>query len=251
MPVSSCCILFNMKPLIGINLDILDGPPALARVRCDYYEAILNAGGVPVLIPPMPDSDLDQMLALLNGLMLIGGLDYSPKLYGEDPCQAVELIHHKREQFDLQLVRRAFQGRDIPLLGICAGCQVLNISLGGSLIQDIKTELPESAVHHAQSDSSHNGVHKHHIELEEGTRLSGIYKIKNLDVPSNHHQAVKTLGQGLRASARAEDGIIEAFEAPDRLFTIGVQWHPERDFSLNQGLFKEFVLQASRMAVST
>jgi putative glutamine amidotransferase len=239
-----------MKPFIGINLDILDGPPALARVRCNYFEAILNAGGIPVLIPPMPDHDLDQVLSGLGGLMLIGGLDYSPKLYGEDPCQAVELIHHKREEFDLQLARRAFQGRDIPLLGICAGCQVLNISLGGSLIQDIKTDLPESSVKHESPASTLNGVHKHHIELEEGSRLSGIYKMKQLDVPSNHHQAVKTLGQGLKASARAEDGIIEAFEAPARRFTVGVQWHPERDFATNQALFKEFVMQASQMSVS-
>jgi putative glutamine amidotransferase len=240
-----------MKPLIGINLDILEGPPALARVRCDYYEAILNAGGVPVLIPPMPDEDLDQVLSTLGGLMLIGGLDYSPKLYGEDPCQAVELTHHRREQFDLQLVRRAFQGRDIPLPGICAGCQVLNISLGGSLIQDITSEMPDSDVHHKKPDPSYNGVHKHHIELEEGTRLSGIYKLKTLDVPSAHHQAVKTLGRGLKASAKAVDGIIEAFEAPERRFTVGVQWHPERDFSGNQALFKEFVLQASKMTVSS
>jgi putative glutamine amidotransferase len=242
-----------MKPLIGINLDILEGPPAIARVRCDYFESILNAGGVPVLIPPMPDRDLDQILSTLGGLMLIGGLDYSPKLYGEDPCQAVELIHHKREQFDLQLVRRAFQGRDLPVLGICAGCQVLNISLGGSLIQDIHTDFPESDVKHATpKDGSHNGgVHKHHIELEEGTRLSGIYKTKALDVPSNHHQAVKTLGQGLKAAARAEDGIIEAFEDPKRVFTVGVQWHPERDFTMNQALFREFVTQASKMTVST
>jgi len=240
-----------MKPLIGINLDILDGPPPIARVRCDYFEAIVKAGGIPVLIPPMPNEDLDEFLSHLGGLMLIGGLDYSPKLYGEDACQAVELIHHKREQFDLQLVRKAFQSRDLPFLGICAGCQALNIGLGGSLIQDIQMELPDSAVHHVTpKDNGNGGVHKHHIRLEEGSRLSSIYKIKALDVPSNHHQAVRTLGQGLKAAARAEDGVIEAFEDPDRRFAVGVQWHPERDFATNQDLFKEFVRHASQTVVS-
>jgi putative glutamine amidotransferase len=239
----------DMKPLIGINLDIQAGPPQVARVRTNYYDAILAAGGIPVLVPPMPDSDLDELMPKLSGILLIGGLDYSPSLYGEQPCQTFKPVHEEREEFDLRLVRRAMHGgRDLPVLGICGGCQVLNIGLGGSLIQDIDLHIPGSSVDHRTPDDDQSEVHKHTIELEDGTRLASIYKLRRLDVVSAHHQAVKTLGRGLRACARAEDGIIEALEAPERRFTVGVQWHPERDFVSNQALFTEFISESSASA---
>jgi putative glutamine amidotransferase len=233
-----------MKPLIGINLDISKGPPAVAKIQSSYFESVLAAGGIPVLLAPMPDEDLKHLLVKLSGILLIGGLDYCPTLYGEEPTDSVELIDPRRQDFDLRLVRYAAQRRDLPFLGICGGCQVLNIGLGGSLIQDISSELPQSNVAHVHSDSQKT-VHKHPVLLEEGTRLAGIYKRTRLDVPTNHHQAVKILGKGLRASAKADDGIVEALESTDHRFMLGVQWHPERDFEGNEPLFKEFVTQSA------
>jgi putative glutamine amidotransferase len=235
-----------MKPLIGINLDIQAGPPSRARVKTNYYEAISAAGGIPILIPPMSDSDLDELFPRLSGILLIGGLDYSPSLYGEEPCSTVELVAQTREDFDFRLLKRALRSkRDVPLLGICGGCQALNISLGGSLIQDIPSALPQSTVKHAKPGSPEADIHKHPIKFERGTRLASIYNLERIEVPTAHHQAIKTLGKGLRAAAWADDGIIEALEAPERRFTLGVQWHPERDFLGNQLLFKEFVTEAS------
>jgi putative glutamine amidotransferase len=233
-----------MKPLIGINLDISAGPPVQARIRATYYESILAAGGIPLLIPPMPDDVLEVLLPKLGGLLLIGGLDYCPTLYGEEPCETVELTHPERQDFDIRLVQRTIKDMDIPILGICAGCQVLNISLGGSLIQDIAKEIPASEVNHR--GNSHSGaICTHTVEIEPASRLAKIYKNLRVDVPTRHHQAVKNIGRGLVAVARAEDGVIEAVESPNHRFLMGVQWHPERDFEGNEPLFREFVTQSA------
>jgi len=234
-----------MKPLIGINLDIEKGPPPVASVQVTYLEAVQKAGGIPVLLPPMPDFDLDHLLNQLHGLLLIGGLDYSPLLYGEDACDRVECLDPTRQEFDLRLVRRTLDRSVIPVLGICGGCQLLNISLGGSLIQDIKLELPDSAVGHSKPDGWKEGFAKHAVMINQDSTLARIYQADRLAVPTSHHQAVRVLGSGLKAAAHAEDGIIEAVELPERGFTIGVQWHPERDYDGNRLLFEEFIKRSA------
>jgi putative glutamine amidotransferase len=242
-----------MKPLIGINTNILVSPAKYARIRSLYYEVILSAGGVPILIPPMSDDDLNNLLPKLGGLMLIGGWDYPPRLYGEEPCQAVhQLASEERVEFDLRLVRNALKNLDLPILAICGGLEIVNIFLGGSLIQDIETALPHSTVKHTKPKHFLPGhMNKHRVEFLEGSQLASIYNAKQYDVPTNHHQAIKVLAEGLKATAWAEDGVIEAFEIPERRFTLGVQWHPENDFEGNQALFREFIKQASQQPASS
>lgn len=230
-----------MKPIIGINLDITQGPPPVASVQSTYYEAIQKAGGIPILLPPMPDADLEALLSQIHGLVLIGGPDYSPALYGEPAHPSCELLDPTRQDFDLRLAQRAIAHTSMPVLGICGGCQLLNISLGGSLIQDIKSEHPNSQVEHTSANGWQEGFARHAVLIERESLLGKIYRLEQLDVPTSHHQAIKTLGAGLRAVARAEDGIIEAVEMGTRKFTVGVQWHPERDFDGNAQLFKTFV----------
>ncbi|HEY9713808.1 MAG TPA: gamma-glutamyl-gamma-aminobutyrate hydrolase family protein [Chroococcales cyanobacterium] len=239
-----------MKPLIGINLDVKSDVPNLppqVTLQIKYYEAVQKAGGIPILLPPMPKKDLDQAVKSLHGLLLIGGPDYCPSTYGEEPGETVDVVDPIRGEFDFLLLDRAINVTEIPILGICAGHQLLNIYLGGTLIQDIPEAHPESEVVHGGVDGWRNG-RKHNVIFEPGSILADIYKMKSLDVPTSHHQAIKTLGKGLKVTAHAEDGIVEAIEYEQRPFTIGVQWHPERDFEGNKLLFAEFVKQSQAKA---
>lgn len=234
-----------MKPFIGINLDIDEGTPARASVYCNYFQAVQKAGGIPVLVPPMPDEDLEALLEHLNGILLIGGRDYSPELYGEELSEKIELINCTRQEFDHRLVKLALSRPQLPLLGICGGLQLLNIGLGGSLIQDIPSALPDSEVKHSTANGSAGPYQRHLVKFDADTLLGRIYRLETFEVNSFHHQAIKDIGSGLKVSARAEDGVIEAVEAPDRAFTAAVQWHPERDFEGNKALFEQFLKASS------
>ncbi|MBS1957655.1 MAG: gamma-glutamyl-gamma-aminobutyrate hydrolase family protein [Cyanobacteria bacterium SZAS-4] len=239
-----------MKPIIGINLDVTSGSPPQASIQTTYYEAIQKAGGIPVLLPPMSDEDLDAVLRSLNGVLLIGGLDYCPSKYGEEASELVEVCDKQREEFDFRLIDRTLHQTNLPILGICAGAQLLNISLGGSLIQDINCELPDTNVVHTINKGWQADPHKHPVNLQLSSQLGRIYKSDRLNVPTSHHQSVKQLGKGLVAVAHADDGIIEAIELEDRPFIIGVQWHPERDFAGNIDLFQHFIQAASQGTIS-
>lgn len=240
-----------MKPVIGINVDVTEGPPEEARVQALYFDAVRKAGGVPLLIPPMPDADLKIALERLDGLMLIGGYDYCPSKYGENLDEEtkaklnVELAHERRQDFDFTLMGLALQKQALPILGICAGAQLLNVELGGTLITDILHELPESNVLHASKNGWQDGFKRHEVVLEEKSAIAAIYKSTRIDVPTSHHQAVDKPGRGLTIAARADDGVIEAVELEGRKFVIGVQWHPERDFEGNRSLFEAFIQQCS------
>lgn len=230
-----------MKPIIGINVDVEGEKPKKAAVQANYYESVTRAGGIPVLIPPISDGDLEELLKRLDGVMFIGGLDYCPSIYGEDKHEKSELAHDDRLAFDLRLIQKCLERKSLPVLGICAGAQILNIGLGGSLHQDIPSEFPESSVEHSSHNGWLEGFSKHNIKIESGTALGTIYTKHELAVPTSHHQAVKKLGKGLRATAFADDGIIEAVELENHPYVIGVQWHPERDFEGNRELFESFV----------
>ena len=236
----------SMKPLIGINLDVRTGPPPETSVQTTYTQAILKAGGVPILLPPMPDDELADAVKNLAGLMLIGGLDYCPSNYGEEPHESVETMHPERERFDMRLMRKILSETELPILGICAGSQLLNIILGGTLIQDIATEFPDSQVDHSSAPKGWvNGHRMHDVVIQPGTQLAKLYATSRVSVPTSHHQAIRQVGQGLVANAFCDDGVIEGTELPSRSFTIGVQWHPERDYETNKLLFEAFVKNAS------
>jgi putative glutamine amidotransferase len=234
-----------MKPIIAINLDVAKGPPEQAEIQANYYRAILKAGGIPLLIPPMPAPDVKEALALVSGVMLIGGRDYCPSHYGEQAHETVSTCHPTRDQFDCLLMKEALAISTLPILGICAGAQLLNFILGGSLIQDIGSEISDASEHRSKNGWA-EGFTRHSVKIEPHTDLANIYKSTNVEVVSSHHQAIRRLGSGLVAVAWAEDGIIEAVESKTRPDTIGVQWHPERDFEGNIPLFTEFVRRCAQ-----
>lgn len=231
-----------MKPIIGMNMDISTGPPRKIWAYSTYHESILAAGGIPLLLPPLPEGDLEFLLSRIDGMLLIGGDDYSPSLYNEPVHPTVEIMDSQREQFDLALIKRLMTRRDLPVLGLCGGAQLINIAFGGSLIQDIPTEIPDSNVKHGKSEGW-KAKDWHEVQFQPATKLIDIYKKQRLNVPTAHHQGIKSIGKGLKSSAVTDDGIVEALEAPDHRFMIGVQWHPERDLVGNQPLFEAFLAQ--------
>jgi len=229
------------KPLIGINVDI-EGPKRNARIYGTYYEAIEKSGGIPILIPPMPESDLRSLLGRLDGVMLIGGDDYPPSYYGQKQHAKDRVMDETRASFDKLLASVAIKDTKLPILGICAGCQIINISQGGDLIQDIPTALTDSKViHRSKGDEK---IARHTVTFMPGSKLSGLYTAREISVPAAHHQSVDKLGAGLIKSATAQDGVTEAIEMSSKPFVIGVQFHPERDYENNKALFDAFISNA-------
>ena len=233
-----------MKAFIGINVDIEGASPKKATIQANYYEAIARSDGTPVLIPPGSDKYVADLLGQIDAVLFIGGSDYSPTFYDEQTQATVELAHADRMDFDYRLLQHTLACPNLPVLGICAGCQIINIGLGGNLHQDIATDFPDSTVEHTSSNGWRSGFKNHAVNLQAESRLAKIYGQTRLAVPTSHHQCVKKLGIGLAATAHADDGIIEAVEMNERPFVIGVQWHPERDYAGNKALFDAFVRAA-------
>ncbi len=213
-------------PLIGLTTSVLSGrPPERAALNAAYITAVQGAGGVPVLLPPHLDAGArDALWERLEGLVLTGGGDLDPALYGETPHPTVADVSSARDALELWLARRAVED-GLPLLAICRGIQVLNVALGGSLWQDVPSQVPGALNHHQTAPRSEP---THRVKLlGEGTLLHAASRARELAVNSFHHQAVKRLGEGLREVAWAEDGLIEGVELPGHPFALGVQWHPE------------------------
>lgn len=186
----------------------------------EYVRAVREAGGIPVILPNTDGSivQVADYLKSLDGLLLPGGPDIPPSEYGEEPHESVKVLDDSRYQFEKALSRDWITKTKKPLLGICLGSQWINVSSGGSLVQDIPTTF----------GVSHRG-RTHEVTLEPDSKLSKILELSTLEVNSLHHQAVKKLGDGLRVVARCPDGVVEATETTDSdRFLIGVQWHPEK-----------------------
>jgi len=232
------------KPLIGIGSDVLQkqGERDRAFVYTTYVDSLRRAGAIPLLIPPQPENAAD-VVDDLDGVLLAGGDDFDPSVYGEPRHPSVEPMDPRRQENELNLARLARQ-RGIPTLGICLGVQVMNVAAGGSLIQDI-----DSDIDHASEPSDR---HRHEVAVDDGTRLARILGERTLNVNSSHHQAIKDVGDGLRVTAHAPDGIIEGLEDPRHPFYVGVQWHPE-DMSGERSasaLFAAFVEAARKHAAA-
>ena len=187
-----------IKPIIGIGSDVAQkkGERERAFAYATYIESLRRAGAVPVLIPPQPEN-AEVLVENLDGVVLAGGDDCDPSVYGEERHPSVEPMDPRRQNNDLMLARVARE-RGIPTFGICLGVQMMNVAAGGTLIQDIDSELR--------------------------TEILGQ---QELNVNSSHHQAIRHVGNGLRVTALAPDGIIEGLEDPSHPFYVGVQWHPE------------------------
>ncbi len=230
-----------IRPIIGINTDRVGGTPAEYRIHALYLDAIKKSGGVPILLPPMDETDLRAALDRLDGVLMIGGADYPPTLYGEKQEPSVVLMDKERSTFDIALAKEVVSRKGFPFLGICAGCQALNIASGGSLVQDIPTKYPDSKVQHASPDGWQKGFHKHSVNFVPESRVQTIYAAGNQIVPTSHHQCVGKVGDQLKVAAKTDDGVIESIESTDNRFLLGVQWHPERDFEHNKALFSSFI----------
>jgi putative glutamine amidotransferase len=210
------------RPRIGISLDI-DETLARYELKRTYVEAVLGAGGLPILIPFVAPAEADAYLALLDGLVLSGGgFDVPPTLYGEQPRSACGPLVPERTDTELRLLRGALAS-GLPVLGVCGGMQLLDVALGGSLHQD----LPADAGIHGHQQPAPKDVPSHDVEVVAGTRLAALVGAGRLRVNSTHHQAVKAVAPGLVVSARAPDGVVEGIELPDHPFALGIQWHPE------------------------
>lgn len=219
-----------MKPLIGITSGTFRDrdwcPPSLGH-RKTYVDAIVAAGGAPILIPPLDDeAALRTIYERLDGVLLSGGGDIEPRHYGEEPSPRLGVLDPPRDHAEIPLTRWAVvEGK--PLLGICRGVQVLNVALGGSLYQDIPSQLETNLVHDLSYKQQDWTYLAHDLTLAPDSTLAGLLGSTRFPINSLHHQSLKAIAPGLRPVGWAPDGVVEAVEGMNGHFVMGVQCHPE------------------------
>lgn len=235
------------QPLIGISSYGRDANDVPAfSIPCGYVDAVRGAGGVPLVLPP-GETDPARLLDLIDGLILAGGGDINPEVYGGDSHETIYMVSSERDDFELALARGAIERPHLPILCICRGTQVMNTALGGTLYPHIPDHFGEKVNHRLPPRKPT----RHPVQLERDTVLSRILGETQVETCSWHHQAVRQLGEGMRAIAHADDGVIEAVVADDHPWCIGVQWHPEMQIGevAHDRLFRAFIeasLQAGR-----
>jgi putative glutamine amidotransferase len=232
-----------LKPLIGLTTSRMLNPlgdPAVG-MNASYSNSITEAGGVPILIPlSLNNDDEDLLLSRLDGVLFTGGYDIDPRLYGNPFHPKAKGIDADRDRLEIHLVQAIIRlGK--PFFGICRGCQVINVALGGTLYEDLSDQRPGDIQH----DNHHHPRNylAHQVTIQSKSQLSGILGKKTVQVNSLHHQGVNRLANSLNAIAHAPDGLIEAIELSSYPFGMAVQWHPEelQEYQLMRGLFQAFV----------
>jgi len=226
-------------PTIGITAGSRASEPQARRraqrAAAAYHGALTCAGARAAELTPEAET---AAVGELDGLLLTGGGDVDPRRYGQEPHPSLTCLDRPRDECELALVGEAL-ARGMPVLGICRGCQVLGIALGGDLIQDVPTMVPGAQQHRAPK-----GMARHAVRIAEGSRLMAIAKAARIDTNSSHHQANGRLGPAVRAVGWASDGVVEAIEGTGAGFLLGVQWHPERMYRTaprQRRLFEAFV----------
>ncbi|MFN0147032.1 MAG: gamma-glutamyl-gamma-aminobutyrate hydrolase family protein [Dehalococcoidia bacterium] len=238
---------------IGVTMSISRGAqgagPERAHLNSAYLDTLQAAGGVPVLLPPQLRADqLGQLLSGVDGLLLTGGGDVDPFLYGDRTSHpAIAGVSRQRDTLEMNVIQWAL-AEQVPMLAICRGMQVLNVSLGGSLHQHVPEHYGEDVVHDQVAAGLARSEASHSVEVREGSLLASLVGAGRLMVNSMHHQAVRAVGTHLVISARSPDGLIEAVEAPSLgRFVLGVEWHPEEMAATNpeaRALFEGLVAAA-------
>lgn len=228
------------RPIIGIISRTIpfyhrERPYPRYGVAINYCRGVELAGGTPVILPMTQDKvTLDSLYGILDGLLLPGGQDVDPHQYGEEPHRRIDSVDPLRDLTEIHLARRALTD-DMPIFGICRGCQVLNVAAGGTLYQDLHAQYSEESLRHFQDYAVEWASHG--ISVKEGSRLRELIGEGHVLVNSYHHQAVKRIAEGFSVTAVASDGVVEAIESERHTWVLGVQWHPEllleqRDFNL-------------------
>jgi putative glutamine amidotransferase len=211
-----------VRPLIGISSYGRAGQRQTFSVPCEYVDVVRLVGGVPLILPSV-EGEVPEALGTVAALILPGGGDVDPSRYKGVPHVANYGISAERDAFELALARAALARRDLPLLCICRGMQLLNVALGGDLISHIPDHFGEKVSHRRPE---HLPI-EHAVRIDPESRLARLLGTTGMTVQSVHHQAVGTLGKGLRAVAWSPDGVIEAVESEEHPFVLGLQWHPE------------------------
>nr|WP_314387457.1 gamma-glutamyl-gamma-aminobutyrate hydrolase family protein [uncultured Fusobacterium sp.] len=237
------------KPIIGISAsmiyeekDELFLGDKYSCVAYSYVDAVYKSGGIPVTLPILKDvSAIREQVKLLDGLVLSGGRDVDPHFYGEEPLEKLGAIFPERDVHEMALIKAAIDLKK-PIFAICRGMQILNVTYGGTLYQDI-SYAPGEHIKHCQIGSPYQATHSIKID-KQSTLFRMADKLEIERVNSFHHQALKQVAKGLKVVATAPDGIIEAVENEDGVFVIGVQFHPEMMFDKStfaRGIFKKFI----------
>ena len=233
------------RPRIGLTL-AHDAEGERLTLRGAYVRSVEQAGGLALGIPTLESEEVPAILDLVDALVLVGGGDIDPALYGTAPHPKTAQVSRERDDFEIALCRGALS-RGTPILAICRGLQVLNVALGGTLVQDIPSDLGGGVAHDAPVE---RWTRVHDVQIGDGTRLEKVLGGRTFAVNSFHHQAVRDLGKGLRVSAVCpEDGVVEAIETTDGTFGLAVQWHPEAFWNRSKDfapLFQSLVEEASR-----
>lgn len=228
-------------PVIGITADRAkkDGTH---MVKNTYVQAVIRAGGMPFIVPSGVEGTIEEVVHRLDGVILTGGGDIDPTLFGAEPHPHLGEVEPERDQFEIALTNAMIQAEK-PILGICRGMQVLNIAFGGNMYQDIYAERKNLCIQHGQKAPTYHP--SHYVQLEKGSLLQKIAQLDRIKVNSFHHQAVKDVLRPLTVCGIASDGIIEAIESTSHPFLLGVQWHPEalvqKEDDVSIKIFEAFV----------
>ncbi len=231
------------KPLIGLTTGRIPqrSDPLITGTNQPYIQAVITAGGVPLLIPyELPEDDLDLLLSRLDGILFTGGYDVDPACYGHPPHPKSEHLDAGRDRAEIHMVRTLLRTGQ-PFFGICRGIQVINVAMGGSLYEHLPDQLPGNV--HAENHARRRDFLAHSVNILPGSRLAEIMDCSQAQVNSLHHQGVHVLADGLLVTATAPDGLVEACELPDHTFSLGVQWHPEelQEDAAMRNLFSSFI----------
>jgi putative glutamine amidotransferase len=230
------------KPLIGLNSDYRAAKkdsPAFTFVCAGYYDSIVEAGGVPIILPPTDDeAALSRLLDMVDGMVLVGGADLDPRRDGYMLHPSVRMLDERREKFDRRLMD-SISKRRIPVFGIGVGMQLLNVSQGGTLLLHIPEDMPKALPHKDLLDASH----RHGLEVVPGSLMERVYGDGEIRVNSVHHMAVDDVAPGFQVTARCPDGVVEAIESMTDWMAMGTQFHPESDSAsaLDLRIFEEFI----------